>query len=291
MKLPMPPALIALLLLIGSALVSPPLRGQSNPADSSNRTAVLLKGPVVVTAILADIYSKTAFSVTMRVQYKGRTYEYETLVNSTGGFDGAAEVLRGQTGWKGEYLFVPFDCNCTALRGTADRVFKVAKDQLEYIGSFPGYGPGYPGHIGSAYDGKYFLDYYDKHELCRLTSHAGFPSVSVMLVESGGRFRVDVPRTWEENQEDFKDNAEQIALDIKEGHTAYDRNRRSPFIEPLLRNAVIAKYCDKADELREAMAIAKKWLTPADYGEFVAIVQETLPGEQQKHDDEVRRIR
>ena len=291
MKSPIPLAIIVVLFTIGGALLSHPVKGPSRQPNIARRTAVLLKGPEEVTAILADIYTKTAFSVTIRLQYKDRIYEYETLVHSTSGFDGVAEVLREQTGWKSEYLFVPFDCNCTASRGTADRVFKIVEGQLDYIGSFPGYGPGYPGRLGSAFDGKYFLDYYDKHEGCRLTSHAGFPSVSVMLVESEGTFRVDIRRTWEENQEDFKDSAEQIALDLKEGRTAYDRNGRSPVIEPLVRTAVIAKYCGKEDELRNAMGIAKKWLTPADYGEFVAVVQNALPGERQQRDDEVRRVR
>ncbi|MGA9752857.1 MAG: hypothetical protein WBS54_13835 [Acidobacteriota bacterium] len=282
-----------LMLWVALVLVGP-LFSLASPAvppkgtRETRRVQVISAPPALITVTLQDDLSVgNDFAIEIRVSYGSRAFEYGSQARSRQGFDGVIMDLTREIGWKGKYLFTPYDNGGNGSRSRLDEVFTLRGGELEYVGGFPDY---QPAQYGGCYDGKYFRDYYNKHELCSLTSHAGFPGLFVLLTESDGRFRVHVQRTWEANKKPFDEDIEFVDYLIKHGEAGYDSNDRSPVVEPLLRNAVIAKYCGKEQELHDVSGMARQWLKPAQFAEFSRVVEDTLPGELQKHQIEVKRV-
>ena len=282
------------LVLLPALVLVGPLFSLVSPAEpptgtrETRRIQVISAPPALITVTLQDDLSVgNDFAVKIRVACGRRAYEYESQDSTRKGFGGVIRDLTREMGWKGKYLFTPYDNGGNGSRSQLDEVFTLRDGKLDYLGAFP---DDDTAKYGGCYDGKYFRDYYNRHELCSLTSHAGFPGLFVLLTESDGRFRVHVQRTWEANKKQFDEDTDIVGYLIKHGGAVYDSYGHSAVVEPLLRNAVIAKYCSKEKELHDVISTARQWLKPAQFAEFIRVVEDTLPGELQKHETDVKRV-
>jgi len=191
----------------------------------------------------------------------------------------AVSSLKKSVGWKGNYLFVTEDCGGGNIwRCYVEHVFAIRQGQLIYIGSVVQ--QDLDNKPGSCYRNGYFFDIYDRLEDNDLTSHASAPAIHIVTKEKGGRFIVDLERTWRENLSQYKQNLEDIkGLKDEKYDYGKDSVERYQTPERVLFNAVLAKYCRRQGELMQAMKEAKSILKEVDFIKLEVILNKVVPGE------------
>lgn len=179
-------------------------------------------------------------------------------------------MLQRSIAWKGGYLFVRLECGGgNAWRFNREQVFALRQGRLVHIGEI--LGGQRDEKPGRYYEDGWFIDLYDKFELNSLVGHAFAPGITLHERVVFDHLEVDLKRTWLENQKDFDDNTLRFS-GVEPGDELED-------IQPLLHNAVIAKYCRRDDELQAVLGLAKAHLDRDRLQRLIKIPSEVVPGE------------
>ena len=140
-------------------------------------------------------------------------------------------------------------------------------------------------HEQDNYSKGLFLDYYDKCEGNRLTSHADAPFFIFILCEVNDKLKPDLEITWNKNNDTF-----QKGISIrKEFLDRPELSKEELFYylgHSLLEQAVLAKYCQHTQEMREALEIANQSFSEEIMAKFNRILDSVIPGELAKTDVE-----
>jgi hypothetical protein len=99
--------------------------------------------------------------------------------------------------------------------------------------------------------------------------------------EKGGRLRVNLEKTWQENRGAFRKYKAWIQ-DVLGRRSPLSGPDRIELMDLLLFNAVLAKYCQRPKELEETLKAAGVGLKREDpklFDLFMGIVSQVIPGE------------
>ncbi|MCX6901634.1 MAG: hypothetical protein NT105_23385 [Verrucomicrobia bacterium] len=192
----------------------------------------------------------------------------------------AIEWLQARIGWKGAYLFVPEDCDGgNAWRADLDHVFTFRRGKLLRIGTITRHcQPDDAGELGPGYRDGWFHDVYDGLEFA-MDCHANGVHIKLAMAEQGGRFVVNLARTWKLNQPAFAAHGETIRDWLRQ-----PRNKRDDFFEKnnliaaVTARAAIAKYCKQPAVLAPALKQAEDFLSGVEYSSFLDSLKTIKPG-------------
>jgi len=262
------------ILLLGVSLQSCTDRVVSTLSEPFN----ILSGRVNVQGILTET-DPDYFGFAIVVTHDRRQFKTGTGIMGSGDIKKAVSRIKKSVGWKGNYLFVTEDCGGGNIwRCYVEHVFAIRQGQLIYIGSVVQ--QDLDNKPGSCYRNGYFFDIYDRLEDNDLTSHASAPAIHIVTKEKGGRFIVDLERTWRENLSQYKQNLEDIkGLKDEKYDYGKDSVERYQTPERVLFNTVLAKYCRHQGELMQTMKEAKSTLKEVDFIKLEVILNEVVPGE------------
>lgn len=240
----------------------------------------ILSGRVKITATQQGAPDDFCFELT--VEHGGERFMVSTCPFPSRDRRDAIAKLQTSIGWKGGYLFVGEECGGGNMRRcNRDHVFALRQGRLLYIGETHGWA-----ETPGSYEDSYFMDVYDKFEYNRLTSHAGAPYIRLLMQEKGGRFHVDLQRTWQANRREFEANTTVI-------HALLAKVPKNPsglsedVASPLLFNAVLAKYCNRHKEFKQTMHLAKTAMG-GEVQRLLQIIADVVPGELPEELGEVR---
>ena len=245
-------AAVALSVCISAGLQLTRATAAQPTAPSSPNTWTILSSPIQVDAVL-EAKSAEGFHFTFELHGKQGEQSLRTFVHGDT-LDQALMALRGDVVREAPYLFVttPCDCNGSARRA----VFKVNAGNVIPIGQLLALGP----VTTSYHDGRFYDSYgggrppngggafYD-WGLCMACN----PSVSVVMVESEGHFRVLPGPTWEANRPAWEANQRIIARYLS-------GTEDNPMIygQAIDENAVLAKYCGHNRALAQLLEAVKR---------------------------------
>jgi len=212
------------------------------------------------------------------VTYGKKQFRISSIIIGVRNIDEAVSQIKESTGWKDNYLFVPSECGGgNAWRCNTEHVFAIRQDQLVRIGETRSD----DGKPGSSYKNGYFYDVYDRLEENGLTSHVDSPIIDLVMKEKGGRFIVDLERTWHENLYKYERNLEEIRrVNISRGDK--QSSIEEFLIAPVLFNAALAKYCHHQKEFEDAIQEAKSNFRIDKFQIFEEILTKVVPGELRK---------
>jgi hypothetical protein len=234
----------------------------------------ILSGDVRVTARLVEDL-QVVYGFDIAAEHAGDRYTWSTVVRAKCAADAISE-LRKQTGWKLGYLFVPESTGGgTAWRVSREHVFALRAERLAHVGEVLAGGDA----PGSGYEDGCFADIYDKFEMNDLTDHASAPGVLMYSRDKDGSLVVDMDYTWEQNCERFAESMAQIARATRASSKPEEGWH---MVADILSNAVTAKYCRRAAELKQMMRIAEARLDPKHLRILKDIVADVSPGELPK---------
>ena len=257
--------------LMTALILFPPLGTMDAFAAASGKAVVLLQHPVKVTVAPGESEWPDLHRLEISVVGGGKRFRFTTS-QCAKSLDDALAFQREETRWRGPYLLIRYDRGGgNATRDYLDVVFTLRKGRLLYLGEVE----------ADSYKGGTFRDTYNKFELNGLTSHAGAPMFPLVVEEKGGRLRVNIEKTWQENRGTYRENVAWVPGVL---------GKRVPLSGPdlidltdsLLFNAVLAKYCQRPRELEQALeaaAIGLKREDPKLFDQFKEIVSQVIPGE------------
>ena len=212
------------------------------------------------------------------VTYGKKHFKISSIIIGVKNIDEAVSQIKESTGWKDNYLFVPSECGGgTAWRCNTQHVFSIRRGELVHIGEVKSTGS----KPGSSYVNGYFYDVYDRLEENGLTSHVDSPIIDVVMKETGGRFIVDLERTWQENLYKYKRNLEEIRR-AKINRDEKQSSIEEYLIAPILFNAALAKYCNHQKDFDDSVWEAKSILRVYKFPIFEDLLTKVVPGEIRK---------
>jgi hypothetical protein len=192
------------------------------------------------------------------------------------GYDNSLPDFLKTFGWKDGYLFVHRWNGCGSChKGVVDRVYKIINGHLVELGEISS--PEDAKAPGEEYKNGIFEDLYNKFEATDLTAHAQSPDVLLALREKDGKYLVDLHETWLRNKTEYFELKGK--LDAFPTPTNKKDNQYESPLWMILGNAVVAKYCDKREELNESMQLAKKLLTKEEIEKIRSVLNDVFPGE------------
>lgn len=249
--------------------------------QSSSRQFNILSSRINVQANLfayegRDI-NESPYDFEILVTYGKNQFKIPSIIIGVKNIDEAVSQIKESTGWKDNYFFVPSECGGgTAWRCNTEHVFSIQKGELIHIGEVKSSGS----KPGSSYVNEYFYDIYDRLEENGLTSHVDSPVIDIVMEEKGGRFIVDLERTWQKNHNQYKQNLE----DMKQlKGEKYDKSSKERIIvKAVLFNAVLAKYCRHQKEFENAVQEAKSSFRDDKFRIIEDVLTKVVPGELRK---------
>lgn len=211
------------------------------------------------------------------VIYGKNQFRISSMIIGVRNIDEAVSQIKESTGWKDNYLFVPSECGGgTDWRCNTEHVFSIRRGELVHIGEVKNSGS----KPGSSYVNGYFYDVYDGLEENGLTSHVDSPVIDIVMKEKEGRFTVDLERSWQKNQNQYKQNLE----DIKQlKGEKYDKSSMERIIvKAVLFNAALTKYCRRQKEFENVVQEAKSSFRDDKFRIFEDVLTKVVPGDLRK---------
>lgn len=244
----------------------------------------LLSGDISVSARLIESEEAVGnqspyYEFLIVISDKERRYEAGTGFWANDWAD-AVNTIKNSVKQKGGYTFVRHECaGGNAWRCYTEGVFTTRQGQLQYIGDI--IGDEEKGTVGNNYSNGLFRDIYDKLEGNTLTDHASSPSLEIFSRNRNDRLDVDLETTWQRNLERFQQgkvvwNQLPSKADMTE-EESYDA--KITILPTLLEQAVIAKYCERIDEMEEVLRMADQSFSEDVMINFRAILDKIIPGE------------
>lgn len=244
--------------------------------SSLSEEFVILDHIVKVTAKVTEANGPSPFDLDLFVRYKNDKFELETSIIAVENIAEAIEQQRKNTGWKGSYLFVRTSCGGgNRWRCSREEIFRIIDGHLIHVGSAFAR---YDDITGSSFKNGRFLDIYNNFEMNDLTGHAGAPAIWLALYEKGGRFKVDINGTRRKNKSEFKRNRVCIHSSISAKKKVREKDRAHT-IEAILHTAILSKYCNKPEYLKEIYEAALTVMDKEQYQIFLEIMSQVVPGE------------
>ena len=217
----------------------------------------LVASPVQVQAVLRETEPATeltlgsyGFDITVSDGFS--TYSEASLLVAVADIDEAVKVLRSTTVWRPPYLFVRTECGGgNAWACNEEVVFRLHGRRLRRFGVFA---VNDDRKAAASFHGDHFDDLYDRME--GLLCHACSPSFRMAVRDSNGRQIVESALTWEHNQPWYAASFRAVS--------AHRPGRPWPAdsFEELLRCSLLARYCNRKDELGLLSRLARLGLSP-----------------------------
>jgi hypothetical protein len=200
-----------------------------------------------------------------------------TCIISVDSVDQAFKAIKKGTRWNGKYLFVRTECGGgNAWSCNRDAIFMLRAGRVHSLGDVFG---GDRENPARSYKDGYFWDIYNKFEMNGLTDHATAPAFRLALLEKAGELQPDLPRTWLRNRSDFQSRMTEIGAFIKTDGKKHDRKE---LVHLVLSNAVLAKYCERKNEVGKMQKLAEVHFEPGRLNAFRTIMRQVEPGEYRR---------
>jgi hypothetical protein len=254
----------------------------------------LLSGKISVSARLTDRNEdvdkhRPDYSFQIVISDRKHRYEVETGSIRANDLADAVNILSHNVRQKDGYIFVRYHFGGgNAWRGVVEGVFAIRKGQLQHIGDIV-VGES-RGTVANNYSEGLFMDYYDKFESNTLTDHSRAPLFKIFSREHDGLLHVDLDATWQRNLEDFQKGKNVWSqFPLKEKMSAEETwDAKFELLPILLKQAVIAKYCEHSNEMEEVLRKVERSFPEEVMKDFRAILDDVIPRELPESD--VKRI-
>ncbi|MGO9314768.1 MAG: hypothetical protein ACLQBD_04680 [Syntrophobacteraceae bacterium] len=272
--------LLCILVVVGMTSCS---TTSSSGKPQDDRIFSLLSGKISVSAMLTESIEDKGvppfYSFLIIIEDTCHRYEVKPDIILADELGDAVNVLRNGIYTKDGYTFVRHECGGgNGWRCNVESIFSTKYGFLQYIGDMAGAEE--RGAVGYNYSDGLFMDYYDKFETNRLTSHAEAPFLKIYSRDDNGFLRVDLEVTWQRNLDSYKNGKDARDRILKKSDISEEESRALRSI--LLEEAVTTKYCAHTKEMEEALRIADRSLSKDILKDFRMIVEEVIPGDLPK---------
>jgi hypothetical protein len=221
----------------------------------------LLESPVRVTANF-NALDEGGYAAQIGVLNGPITQLVHTVVHADAATN-VQRVLRKQVQWRAPYLFVHSSCGGgRALRCEGEAVFKVVEGAAIRLGDVIGTAP-------AIYNQNHFVDVYDKLDDRSSLTLDVVPSFFIVLDDVGDKFSVNASATWLRNANIWQANSDLLA-NTKPSGTGSEMSPQ--YFTALIRNAALARYCNRDEQLQALLSVEKLTLT----ADQMRLVTETL---------------